>query len=422
MLKLPAALLAAWVLLVLLGVGLFRTGAVLPSGQAMSVDRAAFTAVNAATLTGFRQSIADVGQYRPIGQIAAFVLMLGGIGLSWTVGGLAMARIALLTASDLPEPRPRLAAPLPGRESGSPRPAGGAAKRGSVSIRLLVAWTAAGLAALALVGAAFGHFYGGGAWDGAFSAVSAFGNCGLRLTPAVDATQAGSHAMLLLAAVGGMGALVWFELFRPAASTLTKWILAATAGGYLLGFALLLPSYLPADFFFAKPQAAAAVAAASAGSIDARSAGFDLGLVGRSRTADWTLLGLMALGAAPGGTAGGLAVVTPVLLGLGLLRAGRGEPAGRLVAVAGVWAATFFGLVLVGQGLLLALQPQLPADRVLFLVVSALSTAGLSHDPVSAVGGGLWALTALMLLGRLLPLAFLCWAARTCNSPEQAGV
>ena len=386
--KLSAALLAAWVLLVLLGVGLFRTGAALPSGQAMSVDRAVFTAVNAATLTGFRQSLADVGQYRPAGQIAIFALMLGGIALSGTIGGLAMGRIA-------------------GRPFRGGRLLGGILST---------------VAAVALVAAAFGYFYGGGAWDGAFSAVSAIGNGGFRLTADADAGGIGPHLLLLLSAAGGLGAFVIVDLFRRPSSPVTRATLGAAAAGYVLGAGLLLPSYLPPDYFFAKPLAAEAVAAASAGSLDARSAGFDLGHVGRTRTADWTLLGLMALGAAPGGTGGGLTVVTPLLLGLGLLRAGRGEPAGRLVAVAGVWAAAFFGFILVGQGLLLALQPQLPADRVLFLVVSALSTTGLSHDPISAVGGGLWTLTGLMLLGRLLPLAFLCWAARKRDCSEQAGV
>ena len=398
MLKLFAALLAAWAVLLLVAGGVCLTGGVLPSGQAMSLDRAAFTAVNAATLTGFRQSIADVGQYRPAGQIAAFTAMLGGIALSWTVGGVAVGRLAGVPVRPGP----------------------------------LLGWTAAALAALALLAAALNG------WAGAFAAVASFGNCGLTLEATRTARGAGPQILLLIAAVGGLGPVAvmgWrgrrFTPYAPAA-------LAATAGIYLVGTALLLPAFLPessAEAFSAKPQAAGvalgpALADASAASLDARTVGTDLGLVGRSRAADWSILVLMAIGAGPGGTGVGLGPAALALLALAATAAlrresGRGidresdRPAGsfhpalrRPAAVAGLWAAAYLGLALIGQGVLLTLQPQLPGDRALFLTVSALSNAGLSPDPISATGPGLWTLTALMLLGRLAPLALLTWAAR----------
>ncbi len=394
MLKLFAALLAAWAVLLLVAGGVCLTGGVLPSGQAMSPDRAAFTAVNAATLTGFRQSIADVGQYRPAGQIAAFAAMLGGIALSWTVGGIAIGRLAGVKIRPGP----------------------------------LLGWTAATLGTLALLAAALNG------WAGAFSAVAAFGNCGLTLDATRTARGTGPQVLLLIAAVGGLGPVVvmgWrgrrFTPYAPAA-------LAATATVYLLGTALLLPAFLPESFaeaFFTKPRAAGvalgpALADASAASLDARTVGTDLGLVGRSRAADWSILVLMAVGAGPGGTGVGLGPAALALLALAATAALRREsdrPAGsfhpalrRPAAVAGVWVALYLGLALIGQGVLLTLQPQLPGDRALFLVVSALSNAGLSPDPISATGPGLWTLTALMLLGRLAPLALLTWAASTTDA------
>jgi hypothetical protein len=56
-------------------------------------------------------------------------------------------------------------------------------------------------------------------------------------------------------------------------------------------------------------------------------------------------------------------------------------------------------------------QPDLNADRLLLLAVSAASNAGLSHDRVAIVGPGLAALSATMLLGRLLPWGLLWWLA-----------
>ena len=372
MLKLPAALLAVWTVLLLATAGVCLTGSVLPSGQGMSLDRAAFTAANAATLTGFRQSIADVGQYQIGGQIAAFVAMLGGIALAWTVGGAAVGRLVGFPIRTAP----------------------------------LLGWTAAGLAILAVLSAAVGG------WADAFSAVAAFGNCGLGLEPGRAADSIGVQVLLLIAAIGGVGPVVLIGLFQGGGRRYALGAVAATGVVYLVGTAVLFGC----SFDGAMPHAArGAFVEASAGSLGARTMGTDLGLVGRSRSADWQTLTLITIGAGPGGTGVGIGPVTLGLLGIGLIAALRGRPTPpelrRVVGVAGLWLTMYLALAVVGQGMLLALQPQLPGDRALFLTVGALSNVGLSHDPINAVGKGLWTLTTLMLIGRLTPLALLTWAA-----------
>jgi Trk-type K+ transport system membrane component len=60
----------------------------------------------------------------------------------------------------------------------------------------------------------------------------------------------------------------------------------------------------------------------------------------------------------------------------------------------------------------------MPADGGVFLIISALSNVGMSHDPVSVVGKGSYLLSGIMLIGRLAPLAVLWWMARTTRDAE----
>ena len=60
------------------------------------------------------------------------------------------------------------------------------------------------------------------------------------------------------------------------------------------------------------------------------------------------------------------------------------------------------------------------ADRLLFLSVSAASNVGLSQDPVSMTGPGLYTLSAVMLAGRVAPVLVLWWMARTTRDSALA--
>ena len=61
-------------------------------------------------------------------------------------------------------------------------------------------------------------------------------------------------------------------------------------------------------------------------------------------------------------------------------------------------------------------------DRALFVIVSAASNTGLSHDPLSVNSSNAYTLSITMLLGRLLPIIVLWWMALTTrDAKNQSG-
>jgi trk system potassium uptake protein len=165
------------------------------------------------------------------------------------------------------------------------------------------------------------------------------------------------------------------------------------------------------------------VGLSSATAVNARSAGMPFEFAAAfTRPAQWVLIALMIVGGAPGSAAGGLKTTTVWRIVAGVRDNLRGRhDAHRPFAIAACWAAIYFAIVLGGLLLLLHSEPDMPADRLLFLSVSAVSNVGLSHDPVSITGDGLFTLSAMMLLGRLVPLAVLWWMVRS-NDGETIAV
>jgi Trk-type K+ transport system membrane component len=92
----------------------------------------------------------------------------------------------------------------------------------------------------------------------------------------------------------------------------------------------------------------------------------------------------------------------------------------RAFGIAAVWATVYLGIVFGGLLLLLWRAADMAADRLLYLTVSAASNVGLAHDPVSIVGPGLYTLCAVMLAGRMAPVFFLWWMARTTDDADLA--
>ena len=99
-----------------------------------------------------------------------------------------------------------------------------------------------------------------------------------------------------------------------------------------------------------------------------------------------------------------------------------GDAPGRVFVAALAWIGAYGSLVFAGTVGLLATEPGQPADRLLFLVVSAASNVGLSQNPVSTTGNGLFILSAVMLLGRVLPLAALWWAVAVARDEDEIPV
>ena len=134
--------------------------------------------------------------------------------------------------------------------------------------------------------------------------------------------------------------------------------------------------------------------------------------------AQWILVLVMAVGGASGGTAGGIKVNTLWVVVQGIVKTLRGENAGRVFGIACAWVAVYFGIVLVGV-LLLTYVLHGAAVDVPAAAVSAASNVGITATRLPNDNTGLlFALCAIMLLGRMAPLMVLWWTAETTSDAE----
>ncbi len=305
---------------------------------------------------------------------------------------------------------------------------------------LLFTVAAEGLGALALyvrLGLREGSFGARVAWEAVFHAVSAFCNagfslwtdslCGLRGDVVVDLV------IMALIVTGGIGFLVLADLqaLLTAPRGRRRWwrlslhtrlvlvtsgiLLAVGAGAFLaLEWGNTLRDASPAarvldPLFFA---------------VTCRTAGFNT--VPTELLTGPTLIVailLMAIGASPGSTGGGMKTTTAAVLFAGAVSRVRGRPRveafGRSVPVdvvskAIATMAAFVALVLLGGFALqlteIGLVPHQQASAHfidhLFEIVSALGTVGLSTGiTASLTSAGKLVLVVLMFVGRLGPLA-----------------
>jgi trk system potassium uptake protein TrkH len=377
---LAASLVVVYLLLMAAGYGVLRSTAAIARGNELSADRALFTTINAASLTGFTTTV-GLRQLLMAGQVAVIGLVIVGSILSLVVGGLAVVRIAGLPY-----------------------------RRGQVVATALLMVLAAPL---------LGGLLPGTGPNGAMLALSALSNSGLSLGPLPAGSDLSVHAVLMpLAFLGGLGVPVALELLDllligRRLSAYSRTVLAMAAVVYLVGLGAL--SLLHTSGSWSEALAAGSVAA-----INSRSAGFAFGWTEFRAPAEWILLLLMLLGAGSGGTAGGLKVTTVAVIARGMRDILAGRAPGRIVGIALVWLASYLLLVLMSLILLIAFTPSMPAERLLLLAISAAGNVGLAHDPVSLTGASSLVLSATMLLGRLMPLAVLWWTALTTHDAEIA--
>jgi Trk-type K+ transport system membrane component len=380
-------LLPVYVMLITAGYFVFRSEATMVKGNALSGDRALFAAVNVATLTGLQVSVGP-DQFLQGGRVAVFVITALAAFLSMLIGASAVVRIVRLPYSDL-----RIA---------------------GWSLGTCAVATALGWAALS----------GGetSAFDAAFMGLSAFANSGLHFGPLPGVFSWQAQLVLApLAVIGGLGLPVVMELFdrvmgrRAALSFYSRTVLGMTAGIYVVTTALfcwMLTHWGNVDW-------RTALATASATSIDARTCGLGYQFAnGLPRAMQWALMAAMLVGAGSAGTAGGLKVTTAAELWGGVRRALRGDAAGRAFGIAAVWTLTYIAVIGVSQAVLVSVAPQVPADRMLFDLVSAVGNVGLSTDVLSIVGAPLYVLSAAMFFGRFAPLLILWWVADTTADAE----
>lgn len=366
-------------------------------GNQMSYDRAFFTAVNAATLTGFQQSI-GVDEYLAPGQIMVLLLTLGGSVLSLMIGALAVVRIVRLPYSDR---------------------------------RVILAAMVYPLVAI-LIGASLLVSQERDTFAAIFQAASAFGNSGVSIGKLSGLLDWRTHFILMpLALLGGLGLPVLMEIFdrirgRGKFSFHSRIVLSMTGGIYLFAlfiFILLQQMELPfEEVGHEQPsRTREVVLSSSAAAINSRTAGLPLApLSAVPRAMQWTMLVLMLIGASPAGTGGGLKTTTLFILCRGVRQVLAARAVNRIFGIAAIWLVSYLMICFLTLILLLWTAPQMPADRLLFLTVSAVSNVGLSHDPVSLTRSSLFILSAAMLLGRMIPLLILWWTASTTRDADVA--
>ncbi len=355
--------------------------------------RALFIAVNAATLTGFRQN-PGITDLNPIGLEIVLMLIAVGSLFSMIVGALAVRRIARLEVNDR-----------------------------QIIMAALVAESLA-----LLVGTACLWQGGRSSFNAMFLAASAFGNCGLTASNLPSSSDLTTHlAILPLTILGGLGLPVLMELYGAtfggkSLSIHSRTVISTSAWLYVIGFVLIFGLNL-AHIGSVSPDAMQTAAPSSSVlAIESRTGGLDIAplrTVGPG--AQWILILLMAIGASPAGTGGGLKTTTLAQLFEGGRRLLRGRPVGRPLGIALAWLGIYLGMIILGAALLAYLHDAPDGSGgVLFNAVSAFSNVGLSVSELPDTPGLLYAYSAIMLLGRLTPVLILWWMAETTTDAEMA--
>ncbi|WP_281535940.1 TrkH family potassium uptake protein [Cryobacterium breve] len=407
---------AAFALTIAIGTALLmlpvaRTG---PGGSTLL--EALFTATSAVCVTGL--VVVDTAtHWTPFGQVVIMMLIqVGGLGIMTfaSVVGLSVLRKMSL--------RSRITAAA---ESGSV----GLENVRGLLLGIVTTSVVIELCVAALLGARFLFGYGEppgrAVWLGLFHAVSAFNNAGFALfSDSLMSYATDPWISLPIAAaviLGSLGFPVLVQLRRyprlPRKWVMnTRIVLAATVVLLVAGTVYLTavewsnPATLGQ---FAGPDK---MLAGFFQSVQARSGGFNT--IDWSRMDSASLLGtdvLMLIGGGPAGTAGGIKVTTFAVLFFVLVAEIRGEGAvnvfGKQLARAVQRQAITIVLIAVAliaaSTVVLMLLTDFSLDVLLFEVISAFATVGLSTGITASLPvGGQVLLMLLMFIGRLGPITF----------------
>lgn len=275
------------------------------------------------------------------------------------------------------------------------------------------------------------HAPGGLAWQAAFHSVSAFCNAGFDITgDSLVPMRHGAAPLLVIApliVLGGLGFLVLEDVTQylrrrlrprpgrpaPRLRTHSKIVLATTACLLVGGFTAIFVAQSVA----AGGPTPGTLADAAFLSVTARTAGFNaMPMDELSPGSRFATMVLMAIGGSPGSTAGGLKTATVAVLFLAVAATVRGrhdvEAFGRrlpdsLVRKAATVAASLLGVIVLAT-LTLDLTEDIPFEPLLFEVVSAASTTGLSLGATTELSPfGRVVITITMFAGRLGALSLL---------------
>lgn len=262
--------------------------------------------------------------------------------------------------------------------------------------------------------------WGEAAWSGLFHAVSAFNNAGFSIHPD-SLMRYATDALILLPVmvaivIGGIGFPVLHDLRIKARdprhwSLHTKLTLIGTGVLLLAGFGAVLVFEWSNPGTLGPMSAPDKLLSAAFASVSARTAGFNSLDIGAMTHESWALhYFLMFVGGGSAGTAGGVKIGTAAILALLVFAEIRGradsEAFGRRVGASAQRQAItvlVLGSAMVVLGTLVILRvTDFATDRVIFEVISAFGTVGLSTGITADLpASGQLMLTLLMYIGRV---------------------
>ncbi|RLV55114.1 TrkH family potassium uptake protein [Aeromicrobium phragmitis] len=263
------------------------------------------------------------------------------------------------------------------------------------------------------------------AWLGIFHAVSAFNNAGFALF-SDSLTRYATDAWICLPlcaaiVIGGLGFPVIMQLRRHL-RVARLWTMNTRLVLFGTGVLLLGGTVFITLVEWRNPQTLGAMAwhdkllVGFFHSVQTRTAGFNSVDIGAMDSATWLGMNvLMFIGGGPAGTAGGIKVTTFAVLLFIIVTEIRGETAvnvfgkrlSRSVHRQAIAVSLTAVALVVGSTMVLMLVTEFTLDEVLFEVVSAFATVGLSTGITADLPPvGQLVLVPLMFIGRLGPITF----------------
>jgi trk system potassium uptake protein TrkH len=237
--------------------------------------------------------------------------------------------------------------------------------------------------------------------------------------------------MSLLVIAGGLGPLVFLDLVSSRSprqlSLQTKLVLSFSAMLLLAGTIGVLAAEYDNSATLGPLPLRDQAAGAFFHSANTRTAGFASTPTGELKDETQLLsMVLMAIGGATGGTSGGIKVGTFALLMLATIAAARGHNTvrfsnrefGHVLVYRALGVATLYLAMVIFGTMVLTVTDDMAFRSILFEVVSALSTTGLSTGITADLSvPGKCVLIVLMFAGRLGPLAVAHTLTRKAREP-----
>jgi trk system potassium uptake protein len=383
------------------------------TGAATWVE-ALFTAVSAACVTGL--TVVDTALYwTPFGQVVILLLIqLGGLGVMVFASLIGIFVVRRLTLGS------RITTAQETHLDGP-----GGVRTVVVSI-LRIALVVEGVVAVAL----FARFWLGrgedplhALWLAVFHAVSSYNNAGFALfSDNLMGFVDDPFILLPLAAatiIGGLGLPVLAQILkhgtRPRRWSMHTWIVLAGTGVLLLGGTVAI-----ATLEWGNPGTLGPLSTETRilesffHSVQTRTAGFNALDVGHFRPETLLVMDvLMFIGGGPAGTAGGIKLTTFAVLLAIIVAEVRGDQAvsmfgkrlSRAVHREAITVALLAVALCFAATIAIMLLTDIDHDRVLFEVISAFGTVGLSTGITAGLGTpSQLILVLLMFLGRVGPI------------------